>query len=211
MPVFVEVNGTKAEEYKVETTTRDDGVLETRCAIESIAGAPFGAHVSNVGHVYRNVCAVLYVDGKSTLITNNFLNSTPNIMNDAIQMYKQKLMHVFIFDYMSRDMLEVRKYIATPDITSTALAASTPTSPPPKVKPERGATQVIDLSGGDGDSAVSKRRRPNEGPVRPTPVVYLDDSDDEETSRAPRKLPVKSEPSSTANSTVISLLSDDDE
>ncbi|KAI9189420.1 hypothetical protein H9P43_000853 [Blastocladiella emersonii ATCC 22665] len=297
--IFIEVNGIKAEEYKVATTTRDDGVLETRCAIESISGARFGATATNFGHVYRDVCAMLVVDGKPTLITSSFLSARPNVLDFAINygskkvplvfapmrpvaedeqvdeldktlisndeldgvgqirveiwtgqqqesrqtttnnrkqviltekqkkaaqvthttsrptmiMVPKKLLHSFIFDYMSRDMLEVRKYIDTPDVTATTLdVPSLSSASAARVKPERGTTQFIDLTGlGSGDSSAHKRRRTNEGPVGPTPVVHLDDSDDEETSRAPRKLPVKSEPLSTANSTVISLLSDDDD
>ncbi|KAI9189409.1 hypothetical protein H9P43_000842 [Blastocladiella emersonii ATCC 22665] len=151
---------------------------------------------------------------KAALVTHTAGYGNPTRKHTLPQnvMQKTKLVHVFIFNYLSRDMLEVRKYIDTPDVTATALTGSPSTA---RVKPERGTTQFIDLTSlGGGDSSAHKRHRPNEGPARPTPVVYLDDSDDEETSRAPRKLPVKAEPSSSSGNpmpAVISLLSDDDE
>ncbi|KAI9189410.1 hypothetical protein H9P43_000843 [Blastocladiella emersonii ATCC 22665] len=308
LQVHVEVAGAKAEDYKVDTTVRQDGVKETRCGIESVSGARFGARMSNDRTVHQNVCGVLFVDGVSVLMTATAMNANPHMLDYAVEsgnvkvplifatmtpvaegtvvdtadktmagddnlegigqikveiwsgretvqygntggvarrqlvlnekqkkaahithttgfgapigqyqspgttFIKERLVHVFYFAYMNRDMLEVREYIPMPAITSTTLGASpSSTRAAAAVKPERGVAQVIDLSSGDGDTAANKRRRPNEGPARPTPVVYLDDSDDEEQSRAPRKLPVKPEPLSSVNSAVISLLSDDDE
>ncbi|KAI9189411.1 hypothetical protein H9P43_000844 [Blastocladiella emersonii ATCC 22665] len=99
----------------------------------------------------------------------------------SVKFVKEQLVHVFYFAYMNRNMLEVRNYIPTPDTTATALGVPPPasaTASAQAIKLERGTTEIKGLIKlGDGSSA-HKRRRTNEGPVRPTPVVYLDDGDD---------------------------------
>ncbi|KAI9189422.1 hypothetical protein H9P43_000855 [Blastocladiella emersonii ATCC 22665] len=84
--VVVEVAGVEAEEYKVKTTMREDGVRATRCAIESISGAQLGVHVSRVGSGYgKKVVAELIVDGECTLITNSYITADPTTMDFAVQ------------------------------------------------------------------------------------------------------------------------------
>ncbi|KAI9189408.1 hypothetical protein H9P43_000841 [Blastocladiella emersonii ATCC 22665] len=109
------------------------------------------------------------------------------------------------------DMLDVRGYTSTAagaNVASDIPSASTNNSS------ERDVTHEIVKIKDEANATAHKRRRTNDGPADPTPVVYLDHSGDEEQMRAPRKLPIKTEPSSASSavrSTVISLLDSDGE